>query len=731
MYCRAQTAKLTQCLSHELKAMVNAFLDTGVRYIKGVGEAREKLMVKLGISTIRDLIGYFPRAYEDRTRFKKINGLAVGETVCISAMAASSPQLSHIRKGLDLVKLRAVDDSGSLEITFFNQSFVKDAITSGETYVFYGRVSGTLLRPEMVNPLFEPEATAGAQTGRIMPVYALTAGLSQKILINAVRGGLDKCGDELPDVLPDSVVRKYELCRARFAYENIHFPADDMALELARKRLIFEELFVLAAAMKLLRLRRDDKTAWRLETPDFEEFYNAFAFEPTAAQKRAIDEAANDMSSPRPMNRLVQGDVGSGKTLVAAACCWMAWRSDCQSAFMAPTEILAKQHHRSLCDLLEPLGMCVGLLTGSMTAKQKKDVYSGLTLGEIDLVIGTHALLSEGVRFKNLALVVTDEQHRFGVNQRSLLTEKGDSPHVLVMSATPIPRTLALIIYGDLDVSIIDEMPPGRQAIKTYVVGEQHRQRIYAFINKLVLEGRQVYIICPMVDSVQEDAKQEGGSLAESTLKQVGGPSAKPAEFDLKSVKEYHETLQKEVFPSLRLELVHGKMPVKAKDAAMSAFASGEADILVATTVVEVGVDVPNAALIVVENADRFGLSQLHQLRGRVGRGVHESYCVLLCETSGAVSRERLETMRATNDGFEIAKEDLKLRGPGDFFGERQHGLPEMRIANFATDMVLLSRAQNAADDILRADPELKTPENRKLAAQITRLFEINADKLN
>ena len=682
-------------------------LDTGVRFIKGVGEAREKLMGKLGIVTVRDLIGYFPRSYEDRTRFKEIDSLTIGETVCVRAMAAAKPQLTHVRKGLDLVKLRAVDDSGSLDITFFNQSFVKDAIAPGVTYVFYGKVAGTLLSPAMTNPMFERETDSGKLTGRIMPVYSLTAGLSQKNVMSAVRSALDKCGDELPDVLPESVVRQNELCRARFAYENIHFPDDENALELARKRLIFEELFVLASAMKLLRMRRGAKTTRGLETPDFREFYNAFSFEPTGAQKRAVNEAARDMSSDRPMNRLVQGDVGSGKTLVAAACCWMVWRAGRQSAFMAPTEILAAQHYRSLSEMLEPLGMRLGLLTGSMTVKRKNEVCDKLEQGEIDLVIGTHALISEGVRFADLAFAVTDEQHRFGVNQRSLLSEKGDSPHLLVMSATPIPRTLALIIYGDLDVSVIDETPPGRQSIETYVVGERHRDRVYGFVEKLVGEGRQVYIICPMVE--EGDQPDEG----------------------LKAAREYQENLQKNIFPNLRTALVHGKLPAKEKDAAMSAFASGEADVLVATTVVEVGVDVPNAALIVIENADRFGLSQLHQLRGRVGRGAHKSYCILFRGGAGAVSRERLETMRSTNDGFKIAEEDLKQRGPGDFFGARQHGLPEMRIANFASDMVLLSRAQNAADEFLGSDPALKDPSARKLAEQINRLFDVNADKLN
>jgi len=726
-------------------------LDTGIRYIKGVGETREKLMIKLGIQTLRDLISYFPRAYEDRTIIKNIGSLVLGETVCVRAMAASAPRLSHIRKGLDLVKLRVVDEADSLEITFFNQPFVKDAIKQGETYIFYGKVSGTLLRPEMTNPLYERDvlkqkdrslnqsngdrdannstgkqgdfhkqgdgSSASSVTGRIIPIYPLTAGLSQKMLMNAVRSGLDKCADELPDVLPDKIVKQYELCRARYAFENIHFPADFKDLDIARRRLIFEELFVLVTAMKFLREKRVEKAGKILTIPDFNDFYKELPYKPTGAQVRAVDDAARDMVSGKPMNRLIQGDVGSGKTLIAAACCWMTWRCGYQSAFMAPTEILAKQHYRSLTDLLEPLGMKIGLLTGSMTAKGKRETYERLNHGEVDLIVGTHALISEGVQFKDLALVITDEQHRFGVNQRSLLTEKGDSPHVLVMSATPIPRTLALIIYGDLDVSIIDEMPPGRREIETHIIDERHRKRAYGFIEKLVAEGRQVYIICPMVEE-SENILESGDTNNESA--------------GLKSVKEYYEVLSKEVFPNLNIELVHGKMPAKKKDAAMAAFASGEADVLVATTVVEVGVDVPNAALIIIENADRFGLSQLHQLRGRVGRGKHESYCILFRGTSsGDISQERLNVMKATNDGFLIAEEDLKLRGPGDFFGSRQHGLPEMHIANFATDMLVLHQAQNAADELLRNDPELSAVENRKLAEQIARLFEINADKMN
>ena len=678
-------------------------MDTAVRYIKGVGEAREKLMTKLGIRTLADVIGYFPRAYEDRTQVKEIRELEPEETVCVRAMAASDPRLSHIRRGLDIVKLRAVDDTGVLEITFFNQSFLKDAIKRGEAYVFYGKVSGTKRNPAMINPVFERDTDVGGFTRRIMPVYALTKGISQKMIMNAVRRGLDECIEKLPDVLPKSVARRFELCSAAFAYENVHFPADEKSLELARRRLIFEELFVLASAMKFLRFSRGEKTGRGLKSPDFSEFYNALPFLPTGAQKRAVEDIARDMAANKPMNRLVQGDVGSGKTLVAAAASWAASLAGCQTAFMAPTEVLARQHYRSLSQLLEPLGMRVGLLTGVMTAKQKREVYGKLQLGELDLIIGTHALISEGVSFFDLALVITDEQHRFGVNQRAMLTEKGQSPHVLVMSATPIPRTLALLIYGDLDVTVIDEMPPGRTAVETFVVGESHRRRVYDFIEKLVREGRQVYVICPMVEEGEDS--------------------------DLKSVRKYHEMLQNEIFPDLRVALVHGKMTEKNKT--MTAFSQGEADILVATTVVEVGVDVPNAALIVVENAERFGLSQLHQLRGRVGRGEHKSYCVLFCGAVGDATKERLEIMCGTNDGFKIAEEDLKLRGPGDFFGSRQHGLPQMRIANLATDMQLLHSAQSAAVEVLRDDPELKSPENAKLMQEISRLFELNADQLN
>lgn len=680
-----------------------ADLKTDIRYIKGIGEQRAKSLKKLGISTLFDLISYFPRAYEDRSVFRTIGSLLPEDTACVRALVISTPRLSHIRKGLDLVKLRVADESGSMDITFFNQSYVKDSLKYGVYYVFYGKVGGTLHRPEMVNPVFEPEDRAGSITGRIVPIYRLTANISQNILSRAVRQGLDEVGDNIPEVLPEKLRESFNLANADFAYRNIHFPADMESLELARRRLVFEELFVLTCALGLLRERKAEKKGIVPNTADIEGFYSALPFSPTGAQRRVIGELISDMLSGRPMNRLIQGDVGSGKTLCAAAAAWYVFKSGFQTAFMAPTEILAQQHYNTLAELLSPLGVRIGLLTGSLTAKRKREVKTALALGEIDLIVGTHALLSEGVDFFSLALAITDEQHRFGVNQRSLLTEKGENPHVLVMSATPIPRTLALIIYGDLEISIVDELPPGRQPVETYGVDERMRPRIMKFVRRLVSEGRQVYIVCPMVE--------ENEAL------------------NVKAAEKYYEQLKTRVFPDLRLALVHGRMKASEKDAVMAAFVRGEVDILVATTVIEVGVDVPNAALMVIENAERFGLSQLHQLRGRVGRGKHKSYCVMFCE--GGSENPRINIMVKTNDGFKISEEDLKLRGPGDFFGSRQHGLPEMKIADLSADMRLLSEAQSAAAELLKSDPRLQNPKNRALLKRIKELFEINADIFN
>jgi len=676
-----------------------AELNTNIQYVKGVGEVRAKAMHKLGIETLGDLISFYPRDYDDRRNIKTISELEIGETVCVSAMVAAPPVLSHIRKGLDLVKFRAVDESGQLNITFFNQAYIKNSFVTGENYYFYGKISGTKSKPEMTNPAFEIVGKADSTMLRIMPIYRLTNGLNQKAMANAVRQGLNACADKFYDVVPNSVREKYSLASAAFSYENIHFPKDAKALSIARDKLIFEEFYVLACAMGKIKSGRKTEQGIKISPVDINEFYETLPFELTGAQKRAISDAYKDMTAGKsPMSRLVQGDVGSGKTVVAAACCWLCARSGVQSAVMAPTEILAIQHYETFTELLRPFDMRVELITGSMTAKQKREIKERLASGQIDLIVGTHALLSDSVEFSNLGLAVADEQHRFGVQQRAALAKKGAPPHVLVMSATPIPRTLALIMYGELDVSIIDELPPGRQKIDTFAVKENMRERINAFIRKHVSEGRQAYIVCPMV---------EEGELPEN----------------VKSAEKHAKFLQEKVFPEFRIGLLHGKMKAKDKEAVMASFAAGNIDILVSTTVIEVGVDVPNSVLMIVENAERFGLSQLHQLRGRVGRGKHKSYCILFNADGTSVAAERLDVMCKTNDGFKISEADLKLRGPGDFFGSRQHGLPEMKIADLAADMNVLVRAQKAAEDTLHIDPSLSMPEHKALATEIERVF--------
>jgi ATP-dependent DNA helicase RecG len=681
-----------------------ADLKTGVSFIKGIGEQRAKALRKLDIHTLRDLISWFPRRYEDRTAIRRIADLVPGETTCVAAMVAAPPTVSHIRKGLDLVKVRAVDETGALDVTFFNQSWLKNHLRTGETYVFWGKAEGNLLRRRMANPVVEPEGRRES-TGRIVPVYPLTAGVSQLILSRSIRQGLDACGDILPDVLPDEVRRQHQLCRIGYAYENIHFPENPEALNLARRRLAFEELFLFTLGLRRLRQRREVAEVEPFRPADMETFYAALPFTLTEAQRRCVEEALADMVSGKPMNRLCQGDVGSGKTMVAAACAYFCVKNGRQAALMAPTEILARQHYEGLAPLMEPLGVRCALLTGSNTAKEKRALAASLAAGDIDFMVGTHALITGGVEYRRLGLVVTDEQHRFGVAQRAALAGKGDRPHTLVMSATPIPRTLALILYGDLDVSVIDQLPPGRRPVQTSFVDSSYHPRIYKFLRKLVGEGRQVYIVCPQVFE-----GEEGGD-------------------DRKAVTEYAAQLQREVFPDLRVDYVHGKMKPKEKEAVMAAFANREADILVSTTVIEVGVDVPNAAVMVVENAERFGLSQLHQLRGRVGRGEWQSYCILISDKRNEETRRRLKVMTKTADGFKIAEEDLRLRGPGDFFGQRQHGLPGLRVADIGCDTQLLREAQEAVDALLARDPELKTCP--ATAERMAEMFAEAADTLN
>ena len=682
-------------------------LNTPLTEFPGVGEVRAKKLEKLGLVRCADLISYFPRDYEDRRQVYSIRSAPLGQKVCISAMAAEHPRLSRIRKGLELVKLKVVDQAGALHITFFNQSYVERALRAGEEYIFYGVVEEQGSRRTMVNPIFE---RVGKQnfTGCIVPVYPLTAGITNHLLCTLTQQAVGACAQDMPETLPRGVRLDHELAQAEFSYRNIHFPESFQALELARRRLTFEELFYLSAGLAMLKERRGDVLGCAIPSRPMEEFLARLPFPLTGAQRRVMEEISRDMASGRPMNRLVQGDVGSGKTVVAAYAAWLAAGAGYQSALMAPTEVLAEQHFRSLSALLEPAGVRVGLLTGSLTPAGKKKVRQALAAGEIDLIIGTHALLSQGVEFARLGLMVADEQHRFGVAQRAALAAKGDSPHVLVMSATPIPRTLALIIYGDLDVSVIDQLPPGRLPVKTVLVGESKRQRMYGFVREQIRQGRQAYIVCPAIETDPESAAA-----------------------DLKRVVEYAEGLQKQVFPDLRVGLVHGRMKAKDKDAAMAAFARGETHILVSTTVVEVGVDVANATLMIVENADRYGLSQLHQLRGRVGRGEHQSWCVLVSDNRSPETRARLKVLVDTADGFRIAEEDLKLRGPGDFFGRRQHGLPALRMADLNTDTRVLKEARDAAAALLSADPDLSRPEHRPLLEKVRRLFQENPDMFN
>ena len=683
-----------------------ADLNTDIRYIKGIGETRAKALQKLGIATLGDLLSYFPRRWEDRTLTRPIRELPVGEYACVRAMLAGDPTASRIAGGRTLVKVRAVDDSGALDVAFFNQEYRRTSLHKGETYIFYGKVEGDLLRRRMTNPLLEPE---GRQllTGRIMPVYPLTAGVTQTMLANAMRQGLDACEGLLPDVLPDDVRQAHHLCYTGYAYENIHFPSSPEALDIARRRLVFEELFLLSCGLQLLRSRRGTERSPACENVALTPFYDALPFALTHAQRRAIEQAVTDMTSGRSMNRLCQGDVGSGKTMVAAACVWFAAQSGWQSALMAPTEILARQHYENLEPLFARFGLRCALLTGSTRAKERREILAGLSDGSIDLCIGTHALLTEDVQYARLGLVITDEQHRFGVGQRAALSKKAASPHILVLSATPIPRTLALIIYGDLDVSVIDELPPGRQRVDTFAVNESYRQRLNGFIRRQVAQGHQVFIVCPLI--AEDDQLPD----------------------ERKAVAAYADKLRREVFPDLRIAVLHGRMKAREKEAVMAAFAAGESDILVSTTVVEVGVDVPNASLMVVENAERFGLSQLHQLRGRVGRGSAKSWCILLSDSENEDTRRRLRVLTETNDGFKISEEDLKLRGPGDFFGQRQHGLPTLKAADLSCDMRLLDEAQTAACALLAQDPTLADPAHGALRRRIDRLFAVNEGGLN
>ena len=647
-------------------------LDTSIQYLTGVGPKRAALYQKLDIHTVRDLLYYFPRSYIDLTAPCDIAAMPLFEQCAVRArvVAKSAPQ--YIRRGMILFRVKVADDSGSMVITFFNAKYAVEALKYDTEYIFYGRSGGTLTRREMASPSIYPADLPNA----LIPVYPLTQGLSSKMVGANIAQALQLLGEELDDPIPDFIRQEYHLCHLQFALRNIHLPTDRESAEIARRRLIFEELLMLALSLRSVRDDTYTQTSYVCGKADLQPFFDQLPFTLTGAQQRAIDQVRQDLAKNTPMNRLVQGDVGSGKTMVAAAASYIAFQNHYMSALMAPTEILAQQHYHGLSKLLEPLGMRLGLLCGSMTAKEKRDIKERIALGMVDLVIGTHALISKDVDLPNLALVVTDEQHRFGVRQRASLSEKSNHPHTLVMSATPIPRTLALMIYGDLDVSSIDELPPNRQPVKTYVISSKIKERAYNFLKDHLDRGLQGYIVCPLVEAMETT----------------------PA--NLQNAEEYADKLARGPFQNYRVGVLHGKMRAKNREVIMQQFASGEIQLLVSTTVIEVGVDVPNAVIMMVENAERFGLSQLHQLRGRVGRGSVQSYCILISDTQNPDTKQRLQVLHQTNDGFKVAEYDLKARGPGDFLGKRQHGLPQLKIADLSSSMDTMEQVQQAAQQI-------------------------------
>lgn len=670
-------------------------LDTDIKYLKGVGERRAAMLSRLGVSDVNALVRLYPRVYEDWSRIKNINEAQIGEICCIKGIVGSPVRKNLIRKGLTLYKTEITDGSGIMGITIFNSRFAAEKLTEGDEFLFFGRVGGNLYRKEMNSPEIEPAEGAD----RIRPIYPQTHGLNSKMIEKLVRTALTECRDELVDPIPLWLREKYCLMNLPDSLWNIHFPKSPDYLEEARRRLIFEELLILQLGLEKMRLQTQKNAGAIIERDFSDEYFSHLPFSPTGAQRRAVKEAMRDMMSGRQMNRLLQGDVGSGKTAVAAALVYSAAKNSMQSALMAPTEVLAEQHYKTFLKLFEGCSINVELLTGSDTAAQKRRKKEALKAGEIDLLIGTHAIIQSDVEFNSLALVITDEQHRFGVEQRNALGEKGKNPHLYVMSATPIPRTLALIIYGELDISILDELPPGRQKIETYAVTSELRQRAYNYVKKHLDAGRQGYIICPLVDEGESDT-------------------------ELASAVKYADELQRGDFRGYTVGLMHGKMRSVDKKKVMESFSKGETQLLVSTTVIEVGVDVPNAVIMVIENAERFGLSQLHQLRGRIGRGQYKSTCILITDAKNDTAQRRMKVMETTTDGFKIADEDLRLRGPGEFFGSRQHGLPEMKIADMLEDRSTLEETQRAAKEIMARDPELSSPESADLKNEIQRLFD-------
>lgn len=684
-------------------------LSDNVQYLKGVGQKRAELFHKIGVFSVRDLLYHLPRGFEDRTRICPISDLVEGESVCVRGVLAMGLRTFRARNGMRVSQTRVADGSGVMQITWFNAPYVEKSLVDPSCeYIFFGKVNYRGMKAEMVNPIIEKveEGEESQKMGKILPIYPSTAGLSQKNIRDTVIQALERLSEKLPETLPAELREKYCLIGIDDAIRSVHMPRDFDEFVLARRRLVFEEFLTLQLGVSAAKtIKRRENAPPISDVKCISDFAAGLKFGLTRAQKRVINEIAADIRKTTPMNRLVQGDVGSGKTIVAAAAMFAAAKNGYQSAMMAPTEILAKQHYMSMQKYFEPWGITVAFLSGGQKAAQRNENMALIESGEAKIVVGTHAVITDKVNFKNLALTVTDEQHRFGVNQRARLADKGLNSHTLVMTATPIPRTLSLVIYGDLDISVIDELPPGRKPIKTLALKESERGRLYSFVNRELDAGRQAYFVCALV----EDSDV----------------------ITAKAAADYADKLSQGPFKGRGVALLHGKMKAAEKEEVMRRFSAGEAKILVATTVVEVGVDVPNATIMVIENAERFGLSQLHQLRGRVGRGEGQSYCIMFGNTGSGVSKERMKMMCETNDGFKIAEKDLELRGPGEFFGTRQHGLPEMRIGNFFTDMEVLKETQGAAAEILTDDPLLKSDKYSALLTSIKNAFDKVGEILN
>jgi ATP-dependent DNA helicase RecG len=674
-----------------------------VSEVRGVGPKKHKYLESIGISSVEDLLYYFPRDYEDRTKWYLISQLPHGKKAGIRAKVAGGAKVKNVRRNFSVIKVPVEDHSGKGWAVWFNNPYAAKSLRKNVTYDFFGKVERKFGEVQIHNPIVrEIESYEDEYNGNIVPIYSKSGRLTPKDFERTIRSAIQMVGGQLEDIFPPEVRKEYRLEDINLSIKNIHFPSDCKSLEKARYRLVFEELFLLQLGLLMMKkgYEKKGKGIYYRPTVEEEKFVESLPYRLTDAQQRAWSEIKRDMENDTPMNRLLQGDVGSGKTVIAVLSLVKAVANGYQGALMAPTEILAEQHYATLSGLLSGFGMKTALLVGSCTAKEKQEIYKNIKEGKVDIVIGTHALIQEKLEFCKLGMVVTDEQHRFGVRQRSALFGKGANPDVLVMTATPIPRTLALILYGDMDISLIDQMPPGRKRVETYVVDKKIKERAYGFVVKQLREGRQAYVVCPLIEETDS--------------------------VDAVSATETYENLVENYFKEFRVALIHGKIHPSEKERIMKDFRDGKIDMLVSTTVIEVGVNVPNANVMVIENAERFGLAQLHQLRGRVGRGDFQSYCILISEGKSKVARERMKIMASTTDGFDISEKDLMLRGPGDFFGTRQHGLPDLKIATLPRDIEILKKAQELAVIVANNVGQAADSKWTKALNKVKLLFEKN-----